>query len=30
VCFAQDLVYSGTHLYLTQDMGHWIRVLEEC
>lgn len=29
VYFAQDLLYSGTHLYLTQDMGHWIRVLEE-
>jgi len=28
VCFAQDLIYSGTHLYLTQDMGHWIQVLE--
>ncbi|MGV1007193.1 MAG: MBL fold metallo-hydrolase [Dermatophilaceae bacterium] len=24
----QDLVYSGTHLYLTQDMGHWIQVLQ--
>lgn len=29
VLFAQDLVYSGTHLYLTKDMGHWIRVLQE-
>lgn len=29
VCFAQDLVYSGTHLYLTRDMAHWISVLEE-
>lgn len=29
VHIAQDLVYSGTHLYLTQDMGHWIEVLEE-
>ncbi|MCA2211366.1 MBL fold metallo-hydrolase [Jidongwangia harbinensis] len=28
VCFAQDLVYSGTHLYLTRDMAHWTRVLE--
>lgn len=27
VCFAQDLVYSGTHLYLSSDMGHWIQVL---
>jgi glyoxylase-like metal-dependent hydrolase (beta-lactamase superfamily II) len=24
----QDLVYSGTHLYLTPDMGHWIEVLQ--
>lgn len=23
----QDLVYSGTHLYLTSDMQHWIQVL---
>ncbi|MFI5842620.1 MBL fold metallo-hydrolase [Catenuloplanes sp. NPDC051500] len=29
VWFAQDLLYSGTHLYLTQEMGHWISVLEE-
>lgn len=29
VYFAQDLVYSGTHLYLTKHLGHWIRVLEE-
>jgi glyoxylase-like metal-dependent hydrolase (beta-lactamase superfamily II) len=28
VYFVQDLVYSGTHLYLTQDMGHWIQILE--
>jgi glyoxylase-like metal-dependent hydrolase (beta-lactamase superfamily II) len=27
--FVQDLIYSGTHLYLTKDMGHWIRVLQE-
>jgi glyoxylase-like metal-dependent hydrolase (beta-lactamase superfamily II) len=27
VHFAQDLIYSGTHLYLTKQMGHWIRVL---
>jgi glyoxylase-like metal-dependent hydrolase (beta-lactamase superfamily II) len=27
VYFTQDLIYSGTHLYLTQDMDHWIRVL---
>ncbi|MDP9793763.1 glyoxylase-like metal-dependent hydrolase (beta-lactamase superfamily II) [Catenuloplanes nepalensis] len=29
VCFAQDLLYSGTHLYLTRDMAHWSTVLEE-
>jgi glyoxylase-like metal-dependent hydrolase (beta-lactamase superfamily II) len=29
VYFAQDLIYSGTHLYLTQDMDHWIKVLGE-
>jgi glyoxylase-like metal-dependent hydrolase (beta-lactamase superfamily II) len=29
VYFAQDLIYSGTHLYLTKQMGHWIRVLQE-
>lgn len=29
VQFVQDLVYSGTHLYLTPDLEHWIRVLEE-
>jgi glyoxylase-like metal-dependent hydrolase (beta-lactamase superfamily II) len=29
VYFAQDLIYSGTHLYLTKQMGHWIRVLRE-
>ena len=29
VYFAQDLIYSGTHLYLTQHMDHWIRVLQE-
>jgi glyoxylase-like metal-dependent hydrolase (beta-lactamase superfamily II) len=29
VYFAQDLIYSGTHLYLTKEMGHWIRVLRE-
>ncbi|KOX34226.1 beta-lactamase [Saccharothrix sp. NRRL B-16348] len=28
VCFTQDLVYSGTHLYLTQHLGHWIEVLQ--
>jgi glyoxylase-like metal-dependent hydrolase (beta-lactamase superfamily II) len=29
VHFAQDLIYSGTHLYLTKHMDHWIRVLQE-
>jgi glyoxylase-like metal-dependent hydrolase (beta-lactamase superfamily II) len=29
VYFTQDLIYSGTHLYLTSDMQHWIRVLGE-
>jgi glyoxylase-like metal-dependent hydrolase (beta-lactamase superfamily II) len=29
VYFLQDLLYSGTHLYLTQHMGHWIQVLQE-
>jgi glyoxylase-like metal-dependent hydrolase (beta-lactamase superfamily II) len=28
VCIVQDLVYSGTHLYLTQHLDRWIRVLE--
>lgn len=28
VYITQDLIYSGTHLYLTKDMDHWIRVLE--
>ena len=27
--FTQDLIYSGTHLYLTKHMEHWIRVLQE-
>ncbi|OLZ65535.1 MBL fold metallo-hydrolase [Streptomyces sp. IMTB 2501] len=29
VYFAQDLLYSGTHLYLTPHLGHWIRVLQD-
>jgi glyoxylase-like metal-dependent hydrolase (beta-lactamase superfamily II) len=29
VYFAQDLIYSGTHLYLTKHMDHWIKVLQE-
>lgn len=28
VFIAQDLLYSGTHLYLTQHMAHWIGVLQ--
>lgn len=29
VHFVQDLIYSGTHLYLTKYMKHWIRILED-
>ena len=29
VCIAQDLIYSGTHLYLTKDLQHWILLLQE-
>lgn len=29
VYIVQDLIYSGTHLYLTKDMEHWIRILQE-
>lgn len=29
VYFAQDLIYSGTHLYLTKHMEHWIQVLQD-
>jgi glyoxylase-like metal-dependent hydrolase (beta-lactamase superfamily II) len=29
VYIVQDLIYSGTHLYLTKDIEHWIGVLEE-
>jgi len=29
VYITQDLLYSGTHLYLTKQMEHWIRILEE-
>ncbi|MDH6120905.1 glyoxylase-like metal-dependent hydrolase (beta-lactamase superfamily II) [Kitasatospora sp. GAS204A] len=29
VYFAQDLLYSGTHLYLTKHLDHWIRVLRD-
>lgn len=27
VSIVQDLIYSGTHLYLTKDIDHWIQVL---
>jgi len=29
VYFAQDMIYSGTHLYLTKHMEHWIRILQK-
>ncbi|MET7982832.1 MULTISPECIES: MBL fold metallo-hydrolase [unclassified Streptomyces] len=29
VYFTQDLLYSGTHLYLTKHMDHWVRVLRD-
>lgn len=29
VYITQDLLYSGTHLYLTREMDHWIRVLQD-
>lgn len=29
VFIVQDLVYSGTHLYLTKDIDHWIEILEQ-
>jgi hypothetical protein len=29
VYIPQDLIYSGTHLYLTSDMERWIHALEE-
>ncbi|MDT5034322.1 MAG: hypothetical protein QOC94_4493 [Actinoplanes sp.] len=29
VFFAQDLIYSGTHLYLTKHLRGWIGILEE-
>jgi glyoxylase-like metal-dependent hydrolase (beta-lactamase superfamily II) len=28
VYITQDLIYSGTHLYLTKHLEHWIQVLE--
>lgn len=29
VYIVQDLIYSGTHLYLTSFMEHWIQILEK-
>jgi glyoxylase-like metal-dependent hydrolase (beta-lactamase superfamily II) len=29
VSIPQDLIYSGTHLYLTKDFENWIRVLQK-
>jgi glyoxylase-like metal-dependent hydrolase (beta-lactamase superfamily II) len=29
VHIVQDLIYSGTHLYLTNDIEHWISIMEE-
>jgi glyoxylase-like metal-dependent hydrolase (beta-lactamase superfamily II) len=29
VYITQDLIYSGTHLYLTKDLEHWVRILED-
>lgn len=29
VCIVQDLIYSGTHLYLTKDLEHWTSILED-
>ena len=29
VSIPQDLLYSGSHLYLTKQMKHWVSVLEE-
>ncbi|WP_037578034.1 MBL fold metallo-hydrolase [Phaeacidiphilus oryzae] len=29
VYFAQDLLYSGTHPYLTKHLEHWVRVLQQ-
>ncbi|WP_327003527.1 MBL fold metallo-hydrolase [Dactylosporangium sp. NBC_01737] len=29
VQFVQDLIYSGTHLYLTSHLRHWSRVLQD-
>ena len=29
VCIPQDLIYSGTHLYLTKQFDNWIRILQK-
>jgi sugar phosphate isomerase/epimerase/glyoxylase-like metal-dependent hydrolase (beta-lactamase superfamily II) len=29
VAIVQDLIYSGTHLYLTKDMDHWRKLLQK-
>ncbi|MGZ9722010.1 MBL fold metallo-hydrolase [Rhizobium miluonense] len=29
IYIVQDLIYSGTHLYLTKYMNNWIRILED-
>ena len=29
VYITQDLIYSGTHLYLTKDIKHWIHILQD-
>lgn len=29
VAIVQDLIYSGTHLYLSKTMDHWRRILQE-
>lgn len=29
VHIVQDLIYSGTHLYVTRDVKHWIELLDE-
>ena len=28
IYITQDLIYSGTHLYLTKDLDHWIQLLD--
>jgi sugar phosphate isomerase/epimerase/glyoxylase-like metal-dependent hydrolase (beta-lactamase superfamily II) len=29
VAIVQDLIYSGTHLYLTKEFGHWRHILQK-